>query len=311
MLPPSGRDQPAGEQECPTCAGRNVAPDIPHTRRSCPDCGGPIYGLPGREGLQVEEGDQIVFPEGSIRLSLDRSLSTGRFSRPGLAWFVNRMLSEPISGRTLEDNAGLQAALDRYDEVVGDVLERSSLLEGLDLESTPGLQEAVRRIGDNQQLPEWWAMRLGAAIYETQKGLEEGNAQQAAWGALLATTAWSMLVFIQQLEPLVWHGYQTYGVGVLQRVLDVWEDNQSTSNEEFWQSFFDEYPFIVSQVLAFPVVVVENKAYVGGKTISDTGGHIVDFLLAHQLTQNVALLEIKTPTSGVQLSLRRCNRPNN
>ena len=84
-------------------------------------------------------------------------------------------------------------------------------------------------------------------------------------GERLATTAWSMLVFIQQLEPLVWHGYQTYGVGVLQRVLDVWEDNQSTSNEEFWQSFFDEYPFIVSQVLAFPVVVVENKAYVGGK----------------------------------------------
>jgi hypothetical protein len=131
MLPPSGRDQPAGEQECLTCAGRNIAPDIPHTRRSCPDCGGPIYGLPGREGLQVEEGDQIVFPEGSIRLSLDRSLSTGRFSRPGLAWFVNRRLSEPISGRTLEDNAGLQAALDRYDEVVDDVLERSSLLEVL------------------------------------------------------------------------------------------------------------------------------------------------------------------------------------
>jgi Domain of unknown function (DUF4263) len=41
--------------------------------------------------------------------------------------------------------------------------------------------------------------------------------------------------------------------------------------------------------------VVEGKAYVGGKTLSNTGSHIVDFLLGHQLTKNVALLELKTP----------------
>lgn len=130
-----------------------------------------------------------------------------------------------------------------------------------------------------------------------REALEEGDAQRAGWNALWAANAWSMLVFLRQLEPLVWHGYQTYGAGVLRRVLEIWEENQDNPSEEFWQGLFDQYPFIVSQVLAYPIVVVEDKAYVGGKTIADTGGHIVDFLLAHQLTKNVALLELKTPTT--------------
>jgi hypothetical protein len=103
-------DQPATEQPCPTCAGRNVAPDVPHTRRPCPDCGGPVYGVPGSESLRVEEGDQVVIPAGSIRLSLDQDLSTARFSRPGLTWFVSTMLFKPVSG-DLRDPSGLEATL--------------------------------------------------------------------------------------------------------------------------------------------------------------------------------------------------------
>ena len=43
------------------------------------------------------------------------------------------------------------------------------------------------------------------------------------------------LVFLRQLEPLVWHGYQTYGAGVLRRVLEIWEKNQDNPSEEFLQ----------------------------------------------------------------------------
>jgi hypothetical protein len=137
-----------------------VAPDVPHTRRSCPDCGGPKYGLAGPEGLRVEEGNQVVIPAGSIRLSLDRNLSTGRFSRPGLAWFVNTMLFEPVPGN-LRDASGPEAALDRYRELADEVLQRSSLLAGLDMESASDQEEALRRIGDDRQRrPEWWALLL-------------------------------------------------------------------------------------------------------------------------------------------------------
>jgi hypothetical protein len=256
-----------------------------------------MYGVPGSEGLRVEVGDQVVIPAGSIRLSLDQDLSTVRFSRPGLARFVNTMLFEPVSG-DLRDPTGLEATLDRYRELADEVLQRSSLLAGLDMESAGDQEEALRRIGDDrQQRPEWWALLLALAVDTARDALAEEDAQRAGWNMLWAANAWSMLVFLQQLEPLVWHGYQTYSAGVLQRVLEIWEANQDNSSEEFWQSMFDQYPFIVSQVLAYPIVVVEDKAYVGGKTIADAGGHIVDFLLAHQLTRNVALLELKTPTA--------------
>jgi Domain of unknown function (DUF4263) len=207
------------------------------------------------------------------------------------------MLFEAVSG-DLRDPTGLDQTLDKYRRLADEALERSSLLVGLDMESGADQEEALRRIGDDRhQRPEWWALLLVLTVDLAREALAEGDAQRAGWNTLWAANAWSMLVFLRQLEPLVWHGYQTYGAGVLRRVLEIWEKNQDNPSEEFWQSLFDQYPFIVSQVLAYPIVVVEDKAYVGGKTIADVGGHIVDFLLAHQLTRNVALLELKTPTT--------------
>lgn len=43
------------------------------------------------------------------------------------------------------------------------------------------------------------------------------------------------------------------------------------------------------------MVVIEDKAYVGGKGVENKGGNILDFLCANHLTTNVALVEIKTP----------------
>jgi Domain of unknown function (DUF4263) len=48
-------------------------------------------------------------------------------------------------------------------------------------------------------------------------------------------------------------------------------------------------------MFSFPVIVLEGKAYVGGKNFSNKGGNIVDFLCANGLTRNAALIEIKTP----------------
>jgi Domain of unknown function (DUF4263) len=65
----------------------------------------------------------------------------------------------------------------------------------------------------------------------------------------------------------------------------------------FYDHASTKYPFVLSQVFAVPVIVLKGKAYVGGKSIKNTGGNIVDFLLAHKLTGNAALVEIKTPAT--------------
>lgn len=52
---------------------------------------------------------------------------------------------------------------------------------------------------------------------------------------------------------------------------------------------------MLSQVFAYPIVVVGNKAYVGGKTIDNQHGNLVDFLAKIESTDGVVLIEIKTP----------------
>ncbi|MGZ6569361.1 MAG: hypothetical protein ACXVE9_18460, partial [Solirubrobacteraceae bacterium] len=49
------------------------------------------------------------------------------------------------------------------------------------------------------------------------------------------------------------------------------------------------------QLTGSPVVLLKERAYIGGKGISNTGGGVVDYLLANSLTGNVSLVEIKTP----------------
>lgn len=87
------------------------------------------------------------------------------------------------------------------------------------------------------------------------------------------------------------------GLNSLKKVLEIWENNKTNHNEEFWQEALTQNSFIFAHLFAFPVIVLENKAYVGGKSISNKGGNIIDFLCANNLTRNVALIEIKTPTT--------------
>lgn len=95
---------------------------------------------------------------------------------------------------------------------------------------------------------------------------------------------------LQQLNSIA-------GLSTLKSGLTIWEANIGNSNEEFWQKTFSQYSFILSQVFSYPVVIVNDKAYVGGKSIENTGGNVVDFLAKNEISNNAILIEIKTPTS--------------
>ena len=51
------------------------------------------------------------------------------------------------------------------------------------------------------------------------------------------------------------------------------------------------------QVFSWPTTIVKGKAYIGGKSVLNVGGNIVDFLMKNRLTQNAALIEIKAPVT--------------
>lgn len=85
------------------------------------------------------------------------------------------------------------------------------------------------------------------------------------------------------------------GLGSLRAILAVWAANQANSEEEFWQSALAQHAPVLTQVLAYPVLVIKDKAYLGGKGIDNTKGNVVDFLCQNPVTGNVVLVEIKTP----------------
>ena len=85
------------------------------------------------------------------------------------------------------------------------------------------------------------------------------------------------------------------GLANLRAVLRTWDDHASDSEEEFWQRLFSQHAFVLSQIFAYPVVLIGKKAYVGGKGISNTGGKVVDFLYRVESSGAAVLVEIKTP----------------
>lgn len=82
-------------------------------------------------------------------------------------------------------------------------------------------------------------------------------------------------------------------------LLSEWIENADCGDEDFWQELLARNAWVFSQLTGAPVVLLREKAYVGGKGIENTGGGEIDFLVANALTDNVAFIEIKTPQTAI------------
>jgi Domain of unknown function (DUF4263) len=79
--------------------------------------------------------------------------------------------------------------------------------------------------------------------------------------------------------------------------------------EEKCQRFFKENHWILSNILSMPVVLLGGKLYVGGKGIDNSGGREADFLFKNKLTENIFIIEIKTPLKKIIGSSRPYRTP--
>jgi hypothetical protein len=85
------------------------------------------------------------------------------------------------------------------------------------------------------------------------------------------------------------------GLANLRAVLQIWKDNADNGTEEFWQGVFSNHAYVLSQLFAHPVAIIQGKAYVGGKLLDNKHGNVVDFLGRVPSTGSAVLIEIKTP----------------
>lgn len=65
--------------------------------------------------------------------------------------------------------------------------------------------------------------------------------------------------------------------------------------EGFWQTFFQDNPFALHLALGQAVMSVHGQASVGGRKLTGSGDKIADFLVKNPATNNVGIVEIKTP----------------
>jgi hypothetical protein len=85
------------------------------------------------------------------------------------------------------------------------------------------------------------------------------------------------------------------GLAALKGALSFWREKETNNDEDFWHRALADRSYVLSQVFAYPIVVIHSKAYVGGKQMDNRGGNIVDFLAKVESTDAVILIEIKTP----------------
>lgn len=227
---------PTSDEICEDCGGTGSEPNAPHTRCDCEKCGKQRFGTAGPEGVKTEPGDTFVIPAGFLTMSLDPTQSNGRLMRPGMTWLVR----EGFFANASEDADGVGLSLDAYEEQADKILKVSEVLKGIDLDSEGGVEEAIDRIGKDETVPEFWALRLGVLASLCRHHLADEEPEQAVWAMQRAALSNSMLYFVTSLEALAWRGYRTFGIAELEAALKLWEQSSGQEAEEFWQSALSE-----------------------------------------------------------------------
>lgn len=82
-------------------------------------------------------------------------------------------------------------------------------------------------------------------------------------------------------------------------VIEIWNNKKVNKNEYFWHNLIKKYSWLISLIINEPVIIVEDEAYIGGKSIHNKEGNIIDFIYQNKLSGNLALIEIKTPQTKI------------
>jgi hypothetical protein len=181
----------------------------------------------------------------------------------------------------------------QWEEITGEALNRLKAGEGFKLELR---SEEVGRLLDGilarRRIYEQYGIVFGQQNYFADKDLPEVVRK------ILKEPDSELAKALQTLDPqeLLSLG-RSVDLSKLDALLAEWDANEEEfmDDEDFWQDLLNRNAWVFSQLTGSPVVLLQERAYVGGKDISNVGGGVVDYLVQNELTDNVSLVEIKTP----------------
>jgi hypothetical protein len=263
----------------------------PYVVRTCQKCNRKINLREAGEkghGIKVEKGEQFIMPQGWLQIAANPLKGRGALTKHGIEWFAKLIFIQELP----KNPDDLDSQLRKNEEFCENYLRKSDLIKDLDIENPEHSEEIFKRLNSNQASIEWWAFLFATFNSIVEEAITENNAKKAAWAMGNAERCRSMCVFKDNLEEVVWMGHSA------RRIIDVinkWHSNKSNPDEEFWQTVFNENPYVLSQLFSVPVVFIKDKAYVGGMNIDRQDAKFVDYLYANESSNDALLVEIKTP----------------
>lgn len=286
------------EARCRECADVIERRDVPHVIRPCPACGRDLHiAEPGAHGIgvQVRKGDRFSIPAGWLTFSFDPTKARGTFSREGMDWFAQNLYFERAPKReTIREY--LEGEVARVDELIA----KSPLTKGLDLESETGMAQAISALSADRNAPEYWTVASGMFLSVACDAMKSGEADEALWAAVMGERFRAMQIFKDFIADTLFMGHSARR---LVDIMEVWSSNKNNNDEEFWQIQFKEHSYVISQIFAAPLVLIQDKAYVGGMQIGRNDARFVDYLFSVESSSDGVLVEIKTP--GMKLLAAR------
>lgn len=268
-------------------------PDVPHVKRQCPHCGREMCIVePGEhgKGINIRPGDKFVIPAGWIKLSMDPLATSAVLTRPGLDMMAANFFLEGL----LQTGQSYEGVAAEVEHQMDQIVNESPHVKPLDVNNPEHTEQIAKALQERKETAEFWAFLAGMFFAQARLARSKNDAMEASWAVACAERCRMMVVYKQQLESAVWMGHSAKR---LVAVLDVWNAHQTNTNEEFWQQTFNEHSYVLSQVFAVPVVFIQEKAYMGGTMLDRSGGKYLDYLFAAEVSSEVLLVEIKTPTA--------------
>lgn len=151
---------------------------------------------------------------------------------------------------------------------------------------------------------------LGAFLDANQSVGSELVRRLLVW-AVRAPAGPQVISLLESLGPAVLGDLgAVVSVRAIEEAHKVWALHRENDDEAFWQRLLAERSFLLEQLFAWPCTIIAEKAYVGGKSVQNTGGNLADFLVKNQLMDSAALVEIKTPMTPIIGREYRAGIPN-
>ena len=186
---------------------------------------------------------------------------------------------------------------DQWEHIKEHTLSTLKKGEGYSLELSS--EELLKLLGDSQQIIEIHKEH-GFSYKERTYQISQQNVEGIFLQIADVDNRDWVIQKLKELESSNFINLQSViGLAKIKKMLDIWKNNSSNSQENFWQKVFEENMWVLQQVFAYPVMMLDGVTYLGGKSAKGhgAGGILTDFIGQDESTGSFAIVEIKTPTT--------------